>query len=208
MTFIERTMLTLCVLFSVGCSKGDPPKSSAPPVAAENGSERGRPEASLFDLTIELTDQKGTRFSLDELRGHPTVVSMFYADCPFVCPTLISDVRRLEEKLSGKARSEVRVLLVSFDTERDTPERLAALMRERRLDGARWRLARGSEDHVRELAAALDIKYRRLVDGNYNHSSAVILLRADGTVATRSEGLAQPMDGLAARTTELLAGGR
>ncbi len=208
MTFIERTMLTLCVLLSVGCSRGDPPKSSAPPIAGASVSERGQPEASLFDLPVELTDQKGTRFSLDELRGHPTVVSMFYADCPYVCPTLISDVRRLEDKLSGKARSEVRVLLVSFDAERDTPERLQALMRERKLDDVRWRLARGSEDHVRELAAALDIKYRRLEDGNYNHSSAVILLRPDGTVATRSEGLAQPMDDLAARTAALLAGGR
>lgn len=207
MTFIERTMFALCVLLSVGCSRGDPQGSTAPASAAESGAEPGRPEASLFELPVALTDQKGAHFSLDELRGHPTVVSMFYADCPYVCPTLISDIKRLEEKLSGKARSDVRVLLVSFDTERDTPERLQALMRERKLDDARWRLARGSADHVRELAAALRLKYRRLEDGNFNHSSAVILLRADGTEAARMEGLAQPMDSLAARATALVAGG-
>jgi protein SCO1/2 len=100
----------------------------------------------------------------------------------------------------------VRVLLVSFDPEHDTPERLQALARQRALDQERWTLANTSEDGVRELAAALGMKYRRLDDGNFNHTSAIVLLRANGTVAARVEGLNQPVDELAASIKALVEG--
>ena len=50
------------------------------------------------------------------------------------------------------------------------------------------------------------MKYRRLDDGNYNHTSAIILIRADGTIAARVEGLNQELDDLAARTTATVNG--
>jgi protein SCO1/2 len=57
------------------------------------------------------------------------------------------------------------------------------------VDESRWRLLRAPEDTVREIAAVLGIKYRRLPDGNFNHSSIITLLDPDGVVIVRAEGI-------------------
>ena len=193
--------MALCTLLLAGCSWGDTTGSAAPVDTVD--SELAGGGASLFDLSLELTDRHGRKRLLESFRGHTTLVSMFYADCPYACPTLISDVRRLEAKLNEETREEVRVLLGEFRPRPRYTARLQTLARERKLDQERWTLANASEESVRELAAALGFKYRRLDDGNYNHTSAIVLMRSDGAIAARTEGLSQPMDDLAARTTAL-----
>jgi protein SCO1/2 len=83
---------------------------------------------------------------------------------------------------------------VSFDPEHDTAGVLEELARAHGLDSSRWRLLRGSHDTVREVAAVLGIRYRRLPDGGFNHSSVITLLDASGVVLARVEGLGQPLD--------------
>jgi protein SCO1/2 len=208
MFHLDRFGIAVATLLVLGCSRGGSTKGGAVDSAGSERStaELAAPEAPLFDLPLELTDQFGRTRSLESFRGHPTLIGMFYADCPYACPTLIADMRRLEAKLDAETRGDVRVLLVSFDPKSDTPERLQKLAYERKLDQKRWTLANASEDGVRDLAAALGMKYRRLDDGNYNHTSAIILIREDGTIAARVEGLDQDLDDLAARTTAIAHG--
>ena len=85
---------------------------------------------------------------------------------------------------------------MSLDPGRDTPDALLALARARHVDESRWRLLRAPEDTVREIAALLGIKYRRLPDGNFNHSSVITLLSPDGVIVARDEGLGQPLGAL------------
>jgi protein SCO1/2 len=66
---------------------------------------------------------------------------------------------------------------------------LQALATKRKLDLQRWTLARTDKDGVRKLAAVLDIRYRQLADGEFNHSSVLILLDADGRILARTEKL-------------------
>jgi len=40
---------------------------------------------------------------------------------------------------------------------------------------------------VRKLAAVLGIQYRQLDDGEFNHSSALILLDGEGRISARTE---------------------
>ena len=40
---------------------------------------------------------------------------------------------------------------------------------------------------MRKLAAVLGIQYRQLDDGEFNHSSALVLLDAQGRIAARTE---------------------
>jgi protein SCO1/2 len=47
-------------------------------------------------------------------------------------------------------------------------------------------LARCDERTAREVAAALGVQYRRLASGEFNHSSTIELLDADGRIAARS----------------------
>jgi protein SCO1 len=89
-------------------------------------------------------------------------------------------------------RADLRVVLVSLDPARDTPDALQAFARARHVDESRWRLLRAPDDTVREIAAVLGQKYRRLSDGSFNHSSLITLLDASGVIVTRVEGIGKP----------------
>ena len=180
-------------------------QASAPAAAADApaGHATLAPAASapglpLYDLHLPLTDQTGAAIGVDVFRGHPVVISMFYSSCPYACPTLIADVQRLLAHLPAAQRAAVRVLLVSFDPERDTTGRLAELSRKHRLDPQVVKLARGEPDAVRELAAVLGIKYRKLAGGDFDHSSVITVVDAEGRITGSREGLGRGTEDLVA----------
>ena len=147
------------------------------------------PADSVYQLALPLTDQLGHATQLADRRGRPVLVSMFYTSCQFVCPMLIDALRDTESKLSADERSRVSVLMVSFDPEHDTVEVLKHTADERGLDGAHWSLARTDARNVRKLAAMLGIQYRALKNGDFNHTTALILLDADGRIVGRTSKL-------------------
>ena len=157
-------------------------------VAAVDAESRAQ-VASLYDLPIPLLDESGTVKPLDAFRGHPVLITMFYGSCASACPLLTFDLKRIERQIPEPTRSELRILMVSFDAARDTPPVLARLMKERSMDPARWSLASATDDGARELAGVLNIKYRKLDGGEFFHSSAIILLDAQGRPRARLDGL-------------------
>jgi protein SCO1/2 len=150
--------------------------------------------SSLYALHPKLVDQDGRAIQLDVFGGHPVLITMFYSSCRFACPMLISEVRRVEASLPPEERANLRVLLVSFDPERDHPAELRALADRMKLDTSRWRLATAPEGDVRALAAALDIQYRKLADGEFMHSSVITALGPDGIPVARQDGIGEPDD--------------
>jgi len=144
------------------------------------------PSDSIYHLPIVLTGQDGRAARLDERRGAPLLLGMFYTSCKFVCPMLIETIRDVEAKLSAEEREHLNVVLVSIDPEHDSVEVLKRTVDERRIDGARWTLARTDAASVRKLAAVLGIQYRALPDGEFNHTTAVILVDGDGRIAART----------------------
>lgn len=150
------------------------------------------PGDSLYRMTAALTDQTGTAMALDRDRGHPVVISMFYGSCPHVCPLLIASIQRLENDLPDAQRKKLRVLLVSLDPDRDTVEKLQQVAQRHHADLSRWRFVRTDRRSVRRLAAALNIQYRRLPDGEINHSTVITLLDTDGRPVRATSSLTHP----------------
>lgn len=140
------------------------------------------PGDSLYQLRAALTTQEGNPAGFDLYRGHPAVVSMFYGSCPAYCPMLITAVQVYESHLDATSRARLRVLLVSFDAARDTPQRLAELSRLHRADPQRWTFASAQEPAARRIAALLGFHYRRLEDGSFDHSQILTLLDGEGSV--------------------------
>lgn len=147
------------------------------------------PDDSLYQLAMPLTDQAGKPAALDLARGSPVLVTMFYGSCPHVCPMLISTMQRLERELPEASRGRLRVLMVSLDPERDTPAKLAEVAARHGVDLRRWTLARAGPKDVRRLAAALNIQYRQLPDGEFNHSTVITLLDAQGRIQKQTSSL-------------------
>jgi protein SCO1/2 len=142
--------------------------------------------ASLYHLDAALTDQAGAARALDVYRGHPVLITMFYSSCPATCPLLIDTLRVTERELAPAQRDRLRVLLISIDPQRDTPEALRALAAARHIDTARWTLARADAATVRNIAALLNVQYRQLPNGDFNHSTVITLLSPGGEIQASS----------------------
>ncbi|WP_129645465.1 SCO family protein [Peristeroidobacter agariperforans] len=141
---------------------------------------------SIYQVAAALADQSGVLRRMDVYQGHPVLVTMFYGSCPMACPLLIDTLRATERAAPASERSQLRLLLISIDPERDTVANLKALGESRKLDPTRWTLARTDAASVRKIAAVLGIQYRKLPDGGYNHSSIVTLLDANGEIQYQS----------------------
>ena len=139
---------------------------------------------------MPLTDQRGNTSTLADWRGKPVIITMFYSSCQFVCPRIVEALKRTEENLDPQ-RVPVPVLMVTFDPVRDNVATLKAMAEERRIDSKWWTLARTDARNVRKLAAMLGIQYRELSSGEFNHSSVIILLDAEGRVVGKTSTLGE-----------------
>jgi protein SCO1/2 len=73
---------------------------------------------------IELTRANGTRFRLSEMRGSAVMLFFGYTSCPDICPTTMAELNQAFEKLGKEDAKQTRVLFITVDPERDSPERV------------------------------------------------------------------------------------
>jgi protein SCO1/2 len=166
------------------------------------------PGTSLFQLDLSLQPSSGSAMRFADLKGHPLLVTMFYSHCTSVCPLLTSQLQHLVASLPEAERARVQVLMVSFDTVRDTPAALEAFRSAHHIGEANWLVATASMHDVRTLAAALGIQYRELPDHGFNHSAVLTLLDADGVPRARTQSITRDDPAFLASLKALLATGR
>ncbi len=162
------------------------------------GAADSDPPQSLYHLDAKLTNQSGRQHGLDVYRGHPVLVTMFYGSCQATCPMIIDTLRATERAIPADKRAGLRVLMISFDPQRDTPAALGAIAAERHVDDARWTLAHADASTVRTVAALLNIQYRQLPSGEFNHSTVITLLSPRGEIEATTSSLGHADPGLIA----------
>ena len=155
---------------------------------------RPLPGDSAYLLPAKLTDASGKAVLWQQLRGKPRIATMFYSSCPFMCPLIIESTKGLDRGLSPAERSRLGYVMVSLDPKRDSPKVLTAMAKRRGIDLTRWTLLRPEPRDVRPLAGVLDIRYRALANGEFNHSSILILLDAEGRELARTENIGPTPD--------------
>jgi protein SCO1/2 len=67
-----------------------------------------------------LTDHNGQHFELSSLRGKAVLIFFGYTSCPDVCPTTLSKLSEVYQRLGNDAK-RVKVLYITVDPGRDTP---------------------------------------------------------------------------------------
>ena len=142
------------------------------------------PSDSIYQLSVPLTDQDGHVAPLAAGRGTPRIVSMFYTSCTMVCPMII-DTMKATRRAAGEP-ANLALLAVSFDPGHDSVDVLRRYAAAHQLDLRYWTLARTRPEDTRSLAALLGVQYRQLPGGDFNHSSELLLLDADGRIVARS----------------------
>ena len=72
-----------------------------------------------------LQQSDGTQLVPGELKGHWTLVFLGFTHCPDVCPTTLAELAQAQKQWAALADGvRPRVLFVSVDPERDTPDRI------------------------------------------------------------------------------------
>jgi protein SCO1 len=142
---------------------------------------------SVYQLAVELQDQNGKTQPWAANKGRVRIVTMFYSSCPLICPTTYESIKRLESQLHALARERLEIDLISIDPDRDTPTKLKATAKSRNFDELRWHLYRTNAANVKLIAGVLGVQYRKLPDGEYDHSSNLILLDSKGKILAKSE---------------------
>lgn len=180
-----RRMLHTLLLACGGLLLAAAPALAAPPPL---------PSDSLYQLPLPLTDQAGAQYDWRTLRGKPRIVSMFYTSCPYICPLIVDAGKTIERSLTPAEQQHVGIVLISMDPAHDTPAALNKVFVQRKLAPVRWVLASPRPQDVRAVAGVLGIRYRQLADGSFNHSTALVLLDADGRELARSDEIGSKVD--------------
>lgn len=81
------------------------------------------PARTLPAFTLRQSD--GTALVPGELKGHWTLVFLGFTHCPDVCPTTLAEMAKAQKQWAALPEAtRPRVLFVSVDPDRDTPDRI------------------------------------------------------------------------------------
>lgn len=97
---------------------------SGPPVFFEKTAFGEKAEPAQLAGDFRLTSAAG-EVPLSDFRGKTVVLFFGYTACPEACPSTLSKIAAALEEMGPEEADGVRVLFISFDPGRDTPELLA-----------------------------------------------------------------------------------
>ena len=133
-------------------------------------------------LALSMTRaDDGKTVSAADYRGKVTLMYFGYTFCPDVCPMTLSNVARVLRKLGPPARN-VRVLFVTVDPNRDTPDVLKQYVS---AFGPEFDGLRGNADQLAALARRYRVAYSvdpHGADGSYQvtHGSGIYVFDKTG----------------------------
>lgn len=153
------------------------------------------PKDSVYQLNSTWRNQNNQEVHLKDFMGQKVIMGMVYTKCPHACPMLISKINSIENAIKESSKENYKIVIVSFDIERDTPENLKKYMKSRDLDESKWTFLTAKKDSItRELAVVLGISYKKLEDGEFSHSNVVSLLNKEGVRIAKIESLSAPIE--------------
>jgi len=138
-------------------------------------------ERSVYQLDSSWVEDNGQAFKLAALEGHMQLLALIYTTCEGSCPITVKSMQMFSRSMPADIKGRIRFLLVTVDPEQDTLEVLREYRREMKLD-RRWKLLRGSDEDVRELAAVLGFNYEQIESGQFAHSNLVTVLDRRGEI--------------------------
>ncbi|AUX22106.1 lipoprotein [Sorangium cellulosum] len=96
---------------------------------------------------FELTDHRGQRFGLEQLRGRVWIADFIFTTCPTVCPKLTQRMKEIEQR-GRELGDALHLVTITVDPETDTPEVLASYAASQGLPLDRWTLLTGPLDQI------------------------------------------------------------
>jgi protein SCO1 len=152
-------------------------------LAAPDGAKAGRlaviDEAPDFSLVTQ--DEKPLR--LADLRGQVVLVGFVFTTCNGTCPATTHRMSQVQQLLRSRGlNANVRLLSITLDPSRDTPDALRRYQRLYDVDSKQWSFLTGPPADVAKTIAAWGMWARATANGQLDHPSRVFLVDARGRI--------------------------
>ena len=131
---------------------------------------------------FQLTNQDGQPFGTEQLNGKIWIVDFIFSTCPGPCPMISSRMADLQKPLE---KTDVRLVSVTVDPEKDTPEVLRGYADKLQAQRGRWDFLTGQKATIYELSQS-GFKLPVTEDGDQPgvpvHSTRAVLVDRRGTI--------------------------
>ena len=153
---------------------------------------------------FSLQQSDGTPLTVDDLKGHWTVVFLGFTHCPDICPTTLAQLAAAQKQWGAlPAATRPRVLFLSTDPERDSPKATGDYAHAFHADTL---AATAPIPQLEAFARSLSLVFMKApgssgdpADYTIDHSAAFVLLDPQ----VRMAGVAQPPFDIRAIATDL-----
>lgn len=156
-----------------------------------------------------LLDQTGQMVHLSSLEGHAFIVTFVYTSCPDTCPLTLRKLVAAYQRLPQNTRSQVQIIAITVDPERDTPARVQQYL-----------TLNGFRDHILYLTGdpqtlesvwadfAIAVMRQPLADGQYEvaHTTVSYILDSERRIRYLIRDEALDPERLAGLLERLVAG--
>jgi protein SCO1/2 len=141
---------------------------------------------ALIGGAFTLTDNTGKRVTDQDFHGKYTLVFFGFTSCPDICPAGLQLIAGALQKLGTKAQL-ITPIFISVDPQRDTPEKLAAYVKnfDPRLVGLT-----GTPEEIAAVAKAYKVYYAKVPskerpdDYTMDHTSIIYVMDSKGEFVT------------------------
>ena len=131
---------------------------------------------------LTFRDQDGQDFSTAQLKDQWSLLFFGYTFCPDICPATLAQLRQLRSEIPEQAWNNLRIVLVSVDPARDTPEQMKKYLG---YFNAGFMGLTGEPDTIQQLSSAVSIPYIPADTSKENytvdHSGNLAIIGPDGT---------------------------
>ena len=129
----------------------------------------------------QLIDRNGSVVHLRDFRGQPLAITFIYLGCPLptYCPLMNSNFRSAENLLHRLGlEAQVKLLSLSMDPARDTPDRLREVALSYDAQAPNWMFASVSGDQLKRLAGATGLQFSQ-ANGQIIHNLRTLVIDRD-----------------------------
>jgi protein SCO1/2 len=132
-----------------------------------------------------LIDQDGKRFDSAALNGKVHLVSFVFTTCNGTCPATTHRLSLIEAELKRRGllnEDKVRLVSITLDPARDTPEVLKHYMNLYDADSKDWTFLTGAKEEIDHTLAAWGMWVKPAANGQLDHPSRVFLVDGAGRI--------------------------
>jgi len=160
-------LTTLALLPLAGCGP-DAPKLN------------GMDLSSMPTGDFQLQDTDGRQRQLADYRGQTVMLFFGFTQCPDICPTALTRALEIKRLLGPEAAKKLRILFITVDPERDTPEILRAYTQ---AFDPEFVGLRGDAEQTRAAAQSFKVFYQKVPTGSsytMDHTALTYIIDAQG----------------------------